>query len=266
MIVAPAFFPWLAFAGFLVTWLVQSPRRPTVGLPWWKQLALPAALILGGSAGSKLPVVLASADWVADGRTLTTALALAYVLVEVTRCACLMPPSTRDSVALPLSLALVVARLGCFVNGCCRGVASSLCWAVDFGDGVRRHPTQLYESCFHLLCGAAIAWLRRREVFRGEVLRLYLLAYCIFRFATEWIRLEPASWLGLTYSQGIVALLGIVLVILWGLDVLGSRATGPRDLPVRRAVIMPRSPDSSGHGPGLGKQSHGLGSKGGNSL
>ena len=91
-----------------------GPAAPKVNgcVPWWKQLALPAALILGCVGGSKLPVVLASADWVPDGRTLTTALAVGYVMVEAVRIACLLP-IVHDSVALPLSLALVVFRWGC---------------------------------------------------------------------------------------------------------------------------------------------------------
>jgi hypothetical protein len=217
----------LASAVFLAVWLVQPRRGRPVDFPWRTRLALPVALAFGGVAGSKLPVVLASGDWIADTRTITTALAVGYVMVELTRVALLMPPAARDEVALPLSLALAVLRLGCFANGCCRGVPSSLSWAVDFGDGVRRHPTQLYEACFHLLFGVVIlVWLGRREALRGEVLRIYLLAYCAYRFATEWIRPEPPSWWGLTFSQGVVTLVGTGLVALWALEGRGGRAPG----------------------------------------
>ena len=41
MIVPPAPFLWLAFAVFLITWLVQPLRKQLAALPWWKQLALP---------------------------------------------------------------------------------------------------------------------------------------------------------------------------------------------------------------------------------
>jgi phosphatidylglycerol:prolipoprotein diacylglycerol transferase len=155
----------------------------------------------------------------------------------------MMPASARDSLALPLAIALVMARLGCFANGCCGGAETSLCWGVDFGDGVRRHPTQLYESGFHLLSGAAIVWLCRKPILRGEVLRLYLVAYCVYRFATEWIRLEPATWLGMTYSQGVVAALGTALVIFWGFEVVGRHWTGPRRVLSRRVGIRPQSPE-----------------------
>lgn len=222
-------FQLIAAAVFLGSWLFEWPSRKTVPGEWWKQLLLPAALVIGAVGGAKLPVVLASADWVADGATLTTALAVGYLMVETTRVACLLPPAARDRVALPLSLALVVLRLSCFANGCCRGAKSTLFWAVDFGDGVRRHPAQLYESCFHLVSAVAIVWLWRREIWPGQVLRLYLATYCVYRFATEWIRLEPASWLGLTYSQWVMAVFAVALLVSHRLDVNGRRATRPMD-------------------------------------
>jgi phosphatidylglycerol:prolipoprotein diacylglycerol transferase len=47
------------------------------------------------------------------------------------------------------SLGLVIGRLGCFFAGLADdtfGAPTRLPWAVDLGDGVGRHPVQLYES------------------------------------------------------------------------------------------------------------------------
>ena len=220
------------FAPTALTPTLSRMERGTCSrpFPWYKRLALPTALLVGGAAGARLPVVLASADWVADGRTLTTGLAVGYLMVEAMRVACQMPPAAHDGLALPLALALVAARLECFAAGCCRGLETSVFWAVDFGDGVPRHPTQFYEAAFHLTAALAILAGRRSEVVRGEVLRLYLLAYCLFRFATEWIRLEPACWLGLTLSQIIVATMGAVLAILGWHDFTRNRRTVPHKI------------------------------------
>jgi len=231
----PGPFPSLAAAVFLAVWLVQPRRGELRSLPWWKRWAMPVALIIGGVAGSRLPGVLASGDWVPEGRTLTAGLAVGYLMVEVVRTACMLPPGARDAVALPLSTGLVVARLGCFLNGCCRGEETSLAWAVDFGDGVRRHPIQLYETAFHLLTAGAILGLRLGGALRGEVLRLYLITYCVYRFATEWIRPEPVSWLGLTVPQIVVATFGTMLVISSELDAVCSRGLRPRRVPGPRA-------------------------------
>ncbi len=226
-----------ASGAFALAWLVQTKPVEITALSWRRQLVLPAALAVGFVSGARLPVVLASADWIADGPTLTTALAVGYLAMEAVRVAAMMPPASRDSVALPLALALGVARMGCFVNGCCRGAATSLPWAVDFGDGIARHPTQLYESCFHLVASGATLWLPRRWAPPGQVLRLYLAAYCAYRFATEWIRLERPWRLGITRSQAVVLLLGTVLVALWWRDAPEARRA-------RRARIRARDSGS----------------------
>lgn len=48
-----------------------------------------------------------------------------------------------------LIMFIVVGRVGCFLAGLpdfTYGTETSLPWGVDFGDGVKRHPVQLYES------------------------------------------------------------------------------------------------------------------------
>src|SRR5919204_429820 len=73
---------------------------------------------------------------------------------------------TGDTFALPLALALALGRWGCFCNGCCFGKPTDLPWGVDFGDGVRCHPTQIYESLFHALMALVLLELMRRGLFR----------------------------------------------------------------------------------------------------
>src|SRR6201998_2044059 len=51
--------------------------------------------------------------------------------------------------ALPLAVGVAVGRIGCFLSGIedfTYGTPTSLPWGHDFGDGVLRHPVQLYES------------------------------------------------------------------------------------------------------------------------
>ena len=58
---------------------------------------------------------------------------------------------------------VVVGRWGCFFAGLgdeTHGSPSTLPWAVDLGDGVLRHPVQLYESFSMLafLCAALLSY------------------------------------------------------------------------------------------------------------
>jgi phosphatidylglycerol:prolipoprotein diacylglycerol transferase len=126
---------------------------------------------------------------------------------------------TGDSFALPLALALAVGRWSCFFNGCCYGRPTDLPWGVDFGDGVLRHPTQVYESLFHLTMAGVLLWLMGRGLFRTHRLQLYLIAYGVFRFATEYLRPEPAGMLGLTYYQWAALVLVVGPAAQWAWEV-----------------------------------------------
>ena len=62
--------------------------------------------------------------------------------------------STGDLYSIPLALGIAIGRIGCFLTGLSDntyGIPTSLPWAINFGDGIPRHPTQLYEILF-LLC------------------------------------------------------------------------------------------------------------------
>ena len=57
--------------------------------------------------------------------------------------------STGIVFAAPFAATVAVGRLGCFFSGLADftyGTPTSVPWAVDFGDGIHRHPVQLYES------------------------------------------------------------------------------------------------------------------------
>lgn len=187
---------------------------------------------LGGVLGAKLPFVFEdgaswlTGAWLADGKTVTTGLVGAYLGVELAKRILGVRAGTGDAFALPLALALAVGRWGCFFHGCCHGGPTDLPWATDFGDGVGRHPTQAYESLFHLAMAGVLWVLLGRDQLRGHRLKLYLIAYAGFRFATEFVRPEPVYALGLTYYQWVAAAGAAALAGQW---VLGSRTAGDPD-------------------------------------
>jgi prolipoprotein diacylglyceryltransferase len=80
---------------------------------------------------------------------------------------------------------------------------------VDFGDGVRRHPTQIYEILVALLIGAIILLRSQRPHARGALFRLFLLLYLVFRFAVDFIKPTNKPYLGTSAIQ-IASLLGAV--------------------------------------------------------
>src|SRR5438270_10525299 len=218
----------LALVVFLAARRIQPGNAALAALPWWKRLALALAAFVGGAFGAKMPFALAKqagwldeSAWLSDGKTITTGFIGAYLAVELAKIVLGVRVKTGDSFALPLALALAVGRWGCFFNGCCYGAPTSLPWGVHFqvhGEMVRCHPTQIYESLFHIIMAGVLLLVIHQGTFRCQRLKLYLISYGIFRFATEFIRPEPVGWLGLTFYQW--AALGLVagLSIQWLVD------------------------------------------------
>jgi phosphatidylglycerol:prolipoprotein diacylglycerol transferase len=228
--------PHLAYSAFmllaLVVFLLARRCFPQPNVAPRHQFVLGLAAFIGGAFGAKLPFVLGltgeTSAWLADGKTVTTGLVGAYIAVELAKAALGIRAKTGDALALPLALALAVGRWGCFFNGCCYGTPTTLPWAANFGDGVSRHPTQIYESLFHALLAIILLWCIGRGWFRCQRLKLYLIAYAAFRFLTEFIRPEPRAGFGLTLYQWTALLGGLALAAQWWRDARSLSAGQPR--------------------------------------
>lgn len=113
-----------------------------------------------------------------------------------------------DFVCLAIPVGHAIARVGCFLNGCCYGrpVAGHLPWSVAFTDpaaglppllrGVPLHPTQLYESAGDLVIAGVLFFLVLPRVGRGRfgpglVCAAYLAGYGLVRYVSEAFRADP---------------------------------------------------------------------------
>jgi prolipoprotein diacylglyceryltransferase len=202
------------------------PKPPALqALPWWKRAALGLAAVVGGALGAKLPFAVGAAQgplswsaWLSDGKTIVAGLIGGYVLVEAAKVALDVHVKTGDTFALPLALALAIGRWGCFLNGCCYGTATSLPWGVVFDVGGRPvccHPTQVYESLFHLAMAGVLVVLLLRGLLRRHHLQLYLIVYAVYRFLSEYVRPEPIWLVGLTFYQWAALVLAAGLMVQW---------------------------------------------------
>ena len=126
---------------------------------WW----VIAGAAVGAVLGSKLlywfeDPRLTLANWNApsflmSGKTIVGALIGGLFAVEWTKRRIGVVQRTGDLFALPLCIGIAIGRIGCFLTGLedhTAGSAASLPWAVNFGDGIPRHPTQIYEIIFVL--------------------------------------------------------------------------------------------------------------------
>lgn len=203
-------------------WQVQLP------LTGWQKVGIGLGGFCGAMIGAKLPFVLSDwsglvsgVAWLSDGKTILCGIIGGYFGVEAAKWALDIHVKTGDTFAVPVAVGVAIGRMACFVGGCCYGTPTELPWAVCFarsGDSLPRHPTQLYEAAFHLTMAGFLLALQQRGLLRGQLIKLYILAYLVYRFLTEFIRPEPAWFWGLTGYQWAVMCLAPVFVWLWWRD------------------------------------------------
>lgn len=125
---------------------------------------------------------------------------------------------TADLLAAPAALTFVVARLGCFLQGCCYGAVTDSAFGLVFPPGgtvptpLPVHPTQLYMSGSALAILGAILLVERplrRLYFPGLSTAVFLVLLAAARFVIEDFRADfrGADLLGLTLSQGLSLML-----------------------------------------------------------
>jgi phosphatidylglycerol:prolipoprotein diacylglycerol transferase len=105
-----------------------------------------------------------------------------------------------DFIAPLVPLGLAAGRMGNFINGELWGRPTTVPWGMVFpqaGDGIVRHPSQLYQFAGEGLLLFLLLWLyssRPRPM--GAISGLFLVGYGVMRFLAEFAR-EPDAFLGL---------------------------------------------------------------------
>lgn len=113
--------------------------------------------------------------------------------------------STGDIFAPALPLAQAIGRLGNLLGGDPFGLPSDLPWAI-VQQGVRRHPSALYEMVLDLILFVLIWRLRDKMPRSGDLFKLYVVGYCSFRFLVDFTRADPHVLPGLTLVQVLYAI------------------------------------------------------------
>jgi len=148
------------------------------------------------------------------GKTIVGGLLGGWLGVEIVKKLGGIKRRTGDLFALPLCVGIAVGRVGCLIAGLADdtyGKPTSLPWAVDLGDGIGRHPVQVYEILFLLLLGFVLSRLRvadsvsghdfsRAENARqkawalapeGARFRIFLGSYLAWRLVIDFLKPQP---------------------------------------------------------------------------
>jgi phosphatidylglycerol---prolipoprotein diacylglyceryl transferase len=205
-------FESLAYAaGF---WLYRRDRRRAGDfLTTPDRFTVIAAAVTGAAIGSKLLYWLedpamtlqhwSELAYLFSGKTIIGALLGGTMVVEWLKSRAGIRRRTGDLFALPLTAGIAIGRIGCFLAGLpdhTYGLPTGLPWGVNFGDGIRRHPTQLYEVLFMIILAAWIVRLRSLPHREGDLFRTFLVCYLGFRLAVDFWK-PGVPFAGLTAIQ-----------------------------------------------------------------
>jgi prolipoprotein diacylglyceryltransferase len=130
--------------------------------------------------------------------------------VEIAKRLAGVQSSTGDAFVFPILLGLAIGRVGCFLAGLndgTFGIGTSLPWGIDFGDGVPRHPTQLYEIIFVAILWSGLSFFRASLLATsGLSFKLMLSAYLFWRLLIDFIKPHEFIYpLGLSGIQWLCA-------------------------------------------------------------
>jgi phosphatidylglycerol---prolipoprotein diacylglyceryl transferase len=177
------------------------------------RLWIVAAAIVGAALGSKLLYwlenpLLTLENWnnpfyLMAGKTIVGGLLGGLLAVEWCKQRLGIVRRTGDLFALPLAVAIAIGRIGCFLSGLADetfGNPTRLPWGIDFGDGLQRHPTQLYEVSFLLLLALWLYRLAGGPHREGDLFKSFMVGYFGFRLLVDFIK-PGVPFAGLTTIQ-----------------------------------------------------------------
>jgi len=239
-------FEWFAiFAGARL--YLRSGKTSLRDLGSTRNYAVILGCIAGAAIGNKAahwiyhvdhwPLLRDSPWLILQGQSIVGGLLGGLIGVELGKKYAGVTESTGDRFVVPILAGLIIGRIGCFIAGLADdtyGNPTSLPWGVDFGDGIRRHPTQLYDILF--AAGALALLLHFRPVLARESglqFKLMLAGYLLWRLFIDGLKPVPYAYPGGLSGIQLICLLALVVYLPMTL----------RQLARLRPVVRPRGTD-----------------------
>ena len=191
------------------------------------EFAVAAGCVFGAAIGNKavfwiemphlLPLFWSKPEIWLGGQSMVGGLLGGLIGVEFVKKLMGIKHSTGDAFVFPILLGLMIGRVGCFLSGLADGTfgnPTDLPWGIDFGDGISRHPTQLYEIAFAILLWYGLNRVKANfSRVPGLLFRAMLIAYLTWRLLIDGLKpvtyAYPFGWSGIQW----VCFLALVLYI-----------------------------------------------------
>lgn len=208
------------FIGFRVYLYTRNQER----IPKDKAMWVVVGAIFGAAFGSKFVYWLEDPaetlqNWddilyLMKGKTIVGGLLGGLIGVETAKKIIGWSRSTGDDFVLPLAVGMMIGRIGCFLTGLddhTYGTVTNWVTGINFGDGVYRHPTQLYEIGFLFIFIIFLLIIKKQNKVRWEgfLFQLFMLGYLTFRLLIDFIKPTPHPYLHLNNIQ-VASIAGIL--------------------------------------------------------
>lgn len=220
----------LAFIGGTVAMVFMFFRKEKYGVEFSDYIKMFAISLVSGFVGSRLVFIISRMPWlivdfsvehlvstiiggglVFYGGLIGVLLGIAFYCKRK-NIDCV---NVYNMIAPAVPLFHTFGRIGCFMSGCCYGLELQKPWMLFDLIIFEQIPTQLIEALFEALLFVIIIILQRKNK-ANDYLKIYMIAYAIFRFIIEFFRGDDIRgfYFGISTSQLIaVAILIFYLVV-----------------------------------------------------
>lgn len=211
----------LSSGAFYYRWLLSRQGVSALSLLSGPRYAVLLGCIFGAAVGNKLvfwiemPMLWSAREGffqvISSGQSMVGGLLGGLIGVELAKKLSGSTVSTGDTFVFPILLGLMIGRLGCFVaelEDGTYGLPTALPWGIDFGDGLPRHPTQLYEIVFAAVLWLVLSRVRTKWVTQpGLMFKAMLSSYLLWRLWVDDLKPVPFDYgFGLSGIQIVCAL------------------------------------------------------------
>lgn len=214
-------FDLLSYAvAFFISWKWIRPATPRISdelLRYGYYTALIIGFVFGAFAFGTWNAYLSTGNWVI-GKSVLGSLFGGVVAAEIFKKMAKIEGSTGAYFVPSLAIGIAIGRIGCYAAGIddyTYGIETVSIFGHDFGDGVLRHPVQLYESAAMGLFFLYSIWLYydRKKTFENTVFYQFIGYYSLQRFVWEFLKPYEHLVFGLTIFQIMCLILMIYAVI-----------------------------------------------------